>query len=38
MEGLIAAFVFVGSLLVLGLMAQAYGVDTRETYADDWSR
>lgn len=38
MEGLFAAFVIVGSLLVVGLLAQVYGVDTRSSYADDWSR
>jgi len=38
MEGLIAAFALVASLLVLGLLAQAYGADSRSSYADDWSR
>ena len=38
MEGLIATFVIVGSFLVLGLLAQGYGVDTRDSYADDWTR
>jgi hypothetical protein len=38
MEGLVAAFVIVGCFLVLGLLAQVYGVDTRESYADDWTR
>ena len=37
MEGLVAAFVIVGILLVVGLLAQVYGVDTRPSYADDWS-
>ena len=38
MEGLIAAFVIVASLLVVALLAQSYGVDSRPSYADDWSR
>jgi hypothetical protein len=38
MEGLIAAFVIVASLLVVAMLAQAYGADSRSSYADDWSR
>jgi len=38
MEGLIAAFVIVGSLVVLALLAHVHGVDSRSSYADDWSR
>ena len=37
MEGLIAAFVIVGSVIVVGLLAQVYGVDSRSSYPD-WSR
>ncbi len=38
MEGLFAAFVMIGALLVVGLLAQVYGVDSRSSYSDDWSR
>jgi hypothetical protein len=38
MEGVIAAFVIVTSLLVVALLAQVHGVDSRASYADDWSR
>jgi len=38
MEALIAAVVIVGSLVVVALLAQVYGVDTRSSYVDDWSR
>ena len=38
MEGLVAALVIVGCLLVVGLLAQVHGVDSRPSYADDWSR
>lgn len=38
MEGLLAAFVIVGSLFVVPLLAQAFGVDSRSPYPDDWSR
>jgi hypothetical protein len=38
MAGFIATFVIVSGFLVLGMLAQAYGVDSRTSYVDDWSR
>jgi hypothetical protein len=38
MDGLFAAFVIVASFVVLAVLAAGFGVDSRSTYADDWSR
>jgi hypothetical protein len=38
MEGLIVMLVIVASLVVLGLLALTFGVDSRPSYTDDWSR
>lgn len=38
MEALFAAFVIAGSLVVVALLAQVYGIDSRSSYADDWRR
>ena len=38
MELFTAFFVIVTGFAVLGAMAAGFGVDTRSTYADDWTR
>jgi hypothetical protein len=38
MEGLIATVVILASFLVLAVLAGGFGVDSRPSYADDWSR
>ena len=38
MESLIALFVIVGCLVVIGLLANRYGADTRSPNLDDWAR
>jgi hypothetical protein len=38
MDLLIALTIFIGGLVVLGLLAQAAGVDSRDSIGDDWAR
>lgn len=38
MEGFIAMFVVVAGMSVIGILANAFGVDSRPVDLDDWSR
>lgn len=38
MEGLIATFIVIANVVLFALLAQAYDVDSRSSYQDDWSR
>lgn len=38
MEGLIALLIVVAVLVVFDVLAIRFGVDSRPTYLDDWSR
>lgn len=38
MEGLIALFLIVGGLVLLDVLAQRHGADSRPANLDDWAR
>jgi len=38
MEGLVAMYVIVGFLAMLDAFALRFGVDSRQSYRDDWVR